>query len=119
MGQRDQRVDTARQRGFVELAVHMASACRDVDLIRLDPIWLNPLATNSNQRAIGDELRWTGLQVLRPSSSAPMRIRRMWAHRAVQRDHPDAWARFFVLRKRLLRVKQLGASRRMPTFVGW
>ena len=31
--------------------------CRDVDLIRLDPVLLNPLTTNSNQRALGDELR--------------------------------------------------------------
>ena len=29
-------------------------------LIRLDPILLNPLTTNSNQRALGDELRSTG-----------------------------------------------------------
>ena len=40
-----------------------AHTCRDgVDLIRLDPILLNPLTTNSNQRAIGDELQWTGLR---------------------------------------------------------
>src|SRR3954453_22704688 len=44
-----------------------------LDLIRLGPILLNPLATNSKQRAIRDELRWTGLQVLQPSSSTPIR----------------------------------------------
>ena len=38
-------------------------ACRDgVHLIRLDPILLKPLTTNSNQRALGDELRWAGLR---------------------------------------------------------
>jgi hypothetical protein len=42
--------------------VHMARARRDVDLIRLDPKLLNPLRINSNQRALGDELRWTGLR---------------------------------------------------------
>jgi hypothetical protein len=50
-----------------------------LDLIRLGPILLNPLATNSNQRAIRDEF-----QVLWRCSSMPIP-----ANRAVQRDHPQ------------------------------
>jgi len=61
-------------------------------LICLDPILLNPLTTNSNQRALGDELRWTG--ALRQSSPHADVFCRMWAHRAVQRDHADARGRY-------------------------
>ena len=52
-----------------ESSAKVGSITDGVDLIRRDPILLNPLTTNSNQRARADELRWTDLQVPRPSSS--------------------------------------------------
>jgi hypothetical protein len=41
---------------FIRGGTNTARACGGVDLIRLDPILLNPLTTNTNQRAVGDEV---------------------------------------------------------------
>ena len=57
--------------------------------------------------------------VLRPSSSTPTRSPICGLIAQYNATTPMRGPDFFVLRKPLLRVKQLGASRRMPMFVGW
>ena len=87
-----------------------------VALIIFDVVRLPTSGTRSHlsQRLLGPPLRCGSCRLSTSSSSTPMRIPRMWAHPAGQRDHRDARTRFvFVLSKRLFRVKQLGASRRM------